>query len=206
MRKQLFASLTALALCLGLPASADDPWVGAKDKITYTFKVAASYDHLFDGLFKGTPWLESQGDFVVANGILTKYKGTGAGVTVPEGVTEIDSYPFPGCPGLTIYGKAGSYAKTCAGAQSIPFIAGKAPALLLPSSGGSLVRHLGGKPLPAVPGQDGGPMAGAALGPLSQASGDERLISFETRLTKGQRLFFLAPDTFIPLAKPTVLQ
>lgn len=82
-------------------------------------------------------------------------------------------------------------------------------AVLLPSpSGGSTVRYLGETPLPAgaktfAVRLDGGRMAEAAPGTVS---GEDGLISFETRLTKGQKLFFLDPDAFTPLARPAVLE
>ena len=46
-------------------------------------------------------------------------------------------------------------------------------------------------------------MAESASGTVS---GENGLIVFDALLTRGQKIFFLAPDTFIPLAKPTVLQ
>lgn len=82
-------------------------------------------------------------------------------------------------------------------------------AVLLPSpSGGSTVQYLGETALPAgsrafAVRLDGGRMAEAAPGTVS---GEDGLISFEARLTPGRKLFFLAPDTFIPLARPAVLE
>lgn len=40
-------------------------------------------------------------DFVIENGVLTKYQGTAAEVTVPAGVTVIGMYAFEGCDTLT---------------------------------------------------------------------------------------------------------
>lgn len=82
-------------------------------------------------------------------------------------------------------------------------------AVLLPSpGGGSTVQYLGETPLPAGTRSfavrlDGGRMAESASGTVS---GENGLISFDALLSRGQKLFFLDPDTFIPLAKPTVLQ
>lgn len=82
-------------------------------------------------------------------------------------------------------------------------------AVLLPSSsGGSTVQYLGETALPAgarafAVRLDGGRMAEAAPGTVS---GEDGLISFETRLTPGRKLFFLDPDAFIPLARPAVLE
>ena len=39
-------------------------------------------------------------DFVIENGILQKYTGSAACVTVPDGVTEIGNYAFYGCDRL----------------------------------------------------------------------------------------------------------
>ena len=43
----------------------------------------------------------SDNEFVIENGILTGYNGNGGNVTVPEGVTEIDSIAFNGLTALT---------------------------------------------------------------------------------------------------------
>lgn len=40
-------------------------------------------------------------DFVIINGKLTKYKGAGGNVVIPEGVTEIRAYAFEDCEKLT---------------------------------------------------------------------------------------------------------
>ncbi len=40
-------------------------------------------------------------DFVIENGLLTKYEGPGGNVEIPEGVTEIGSRAFQYCKGLT---------------------------------------------------------------------------------------------------------
>ena len=39
--------------------------------------------------------------FVIKNGVLIKYKGTDAVVTVPDGVTSIGDKAFADCEGLT---------------------------------------------------------------------------------------------------------
>lgn len=44
--------------------------------------------------FEGTPWAESQGDFIIANGILFAYQGAGGIITVPEQVTIIGESAF----------------------------------------------------------------------------------------------------------------
>lgn len=44
--------------------------------------------------FDGTPWLESQGEFAIVNGILIEYQGEGGDVVIPEGVTYLGDYSF----------------------------------------------------------------------------------------------------------------
>ena len=36
-------------------------------------------------------------DFIIENGILTKYQGPGGDVVIPDGVTRIDSFAFSDC-------------------------------------------------------------------------------------------------------------
>ena len=55
--------------------------------------------------------MENNQDFVIENGVLTKYNGPGGDVTIPEGVTEIGSSAFDGCKKLTIHAPAGSAAE-----------------------------------------------------------------------------------------------
>lgn len=43
---------------------------------------------------------ESSGDFRIVNGVLVKYNGKDAEVTVPEGVTKIGDFAFSGCSSL----------------------------------------------------------------------------------------------------------
>ena len=43
-------------------------------------------------------------------------------ITIPEGVTSIESFAFYDCDDLTIYGTAGSYVETYAKEESIPFV------------------------------------------------------------------------------------
>lgn len=40
-------------------------------------------------------------DFQIKNGVLTKYKGSGGRVTVPDGVTEIGMRAFKNCAAIT---------------------------------------------------------------------------------------------------------
>ena len=59
----------------------------------------------------GVFFMENNQDFVIENGVLTKYNGPGGDVTIPEGVTEIGSSAFDGCKKLTIHAPAGSAAE-----------------------------------------------------------------------------------------------
>ncbi len=40
-------------------------------------------------------------DFIIRNGVLTKYIGKGGAVVIPEGVTIIDRWAFIGCSTLS---------------------------------------------------------------------------------------------------------
>ena len=44
--------------------------------------------------FKDTPWENQTGDFAVVNGTLTRYKGNGGDVVIPDGITAIGSNAF----------------------------------------------------------------------------------------------------------------
>ena len=46
--------------------------------------------------FKGTPWQEKQGDWVVINGTLVEYRGDQTTVTLPDNITTIGSYWYDG--------------------------------------------------------------------------------------------------------------
>lgn len=65
--------------------------------------------------------MENMQDFVITKGVLKKYKGPGGDVTIPEGVTEIESSAFYGCKKLTIHAPAGSAAEQYAKKYKIPF-------------------------------------------------------------------------------------
>ena len=45
--------------------------------------------------------MSSASDFIIENGILTKYVGTGGDVVIPEGVTSIGNSAFSWCRRLT---------------------------------------------------------------------------------------------------------
>lgn len=45
--------------------------------------------------------MENKRDFVIEDGVLTEYTGSGGDVTIPAGVTKIGWGAFSGCTGLT---------------------------------------------------------------------------------------------------------
>lgn len=51
--------------------------------------------------FLNTPWLASQSDYVVIQGILIAYKGSSAAITIPSTVTYIPEYVFKGNESIT---------------------------------------------------------------------------------------------------------
>lgn len=88
--------------------------------------------------------MENNQDFVIENGVLTKYNGPGGDVTIPAGVTRIDIEAFKDCTDLTsvtipesvteigynvftncrrlvIHAPAGSYAEQYAKKNSVKF-------------------------------------------------------------------------------------
>ena len=44
--------------------------------------------------------MSNASDFIIENGVLTKYVGPGGDVVIPEGVTEIRYWAFDGCENL----------------------------------------------------------------------------------------------------------
>ena len=45
--------------------------------------------------------MENKQDFVIENGVLTKYTGSGGDVIIPAGVTKIGNLAFSDCANLT---------------------------------------------------------------------------------------------------------
>ena len=58
--------------------------------------IPASVTDIGKDAFKRTPWLDSQEDFVIINGILVAYRGAAANVSVPSTVTKIGHGAFEG--------------------------------------------------------------------------------------------------------------
>ena len=73
----------------------------------------------------GVFFMENNQDFVIENGVLTKYNGPGGDVTIPEGVKEIGWSAFKDCKKLTIHAPAGSAAERYAEEKDIPFEAAR---------------------------------------------------------------------------------
>lgn len=55
---------------------------------------ASTLKSLGTGLFKNTPWISKQGDWLVVNGILVKYLGNAREVRIPDGITCINDFAF----------------------------------------------------------------------------------------------------------------
>lgn len=75
-----------------------------------------------------TPAFAANTDFVIKNGVLTKYNGPGGDVVIPSNVVEIGEYAFNGCGGITSIVipesvvSIGSYAfRGCSSLKSITF-------------------------------------------------------------------------------------
>lgn len=62
--------------------------------------LADSLEWVGEDAFSGTPWLDSQEDFISSEHTVLRYIGTGASVTIPEGVTAIGRDCFRGCDGV----------------------------------------------------------------------------------------------------------
>lgn len=45
--------------------------------------------------------MSGNSDFVIGNGVLKEYTGSGGDVVIPEGVTEVGRWAFNDCIGLT---------------------------------------------------------------------------------------------------------
>lgn len=53
------------------------------------------------GLLPVSAFAAASSDFVIKNGVLTKYKGSGGNVVIPNGVTYIEDNAFYHCTSLT---------------------------------------------------------------------------------------------------------
>lgn len=83
MKKRILSLLLALVMCLGLLPAAVSAEEDGETSVTNS-------------------------DFVIEDGVLTKYQGSDRDVTIPDGVTSIGRYAFFRCNGLTTVTISGS--------------------------------------------------------------------------------------------------
>lgn len=107
MMKQYLSLLLALCLCLGtvptaaLAAEGDSAQpVGLAEVQAGEAEPEPSAEPSDEPSAEPSPEPETS-DFVIKDGVLTKYTGPGGDVVIPDGVTEIIRYAFFGCTNLT---------------------------------------------------------------------------------------------------------
>ena len=92
-------SLTSITI----PNSVTSIWDGAFcmcDNLT-SITIPDSVTFIGERAFFNTPWLNSQGDYPVVNGVLLDYLGQDTEMTIPEGVTSIGDYSLAWRNGVT---------------------------------------------------------------------------------------------------------
>jgi len=57
-------------------------------------KIPEDLQEMGAGAFEGSPWAEEQNEFVIINGVLSVYNGSGGHVVIPDGVTKIGDGVF----------------------------------------------------------------------------------------------------------------
>ncbi len=120
------SSLTfALGTAVDIPAKA---FAGCTSLINISFPSVEF--SIGEKAFDGTPWLRSQGNYVVVNGKLICYKGTSTDIVIPATVTSIYDYVFRGNETITSLAFAsgsslaqitGEAFKGCASLNSVTF-------------------------------------------------------------------------------------
>lgn len=107
MRKRWVSVLLVLVMTLGvLPAAAfaEESGVYAPYGEEAFFALPGENGDVYEASEEEgeayAPYAESA-DFIVQDGVLKRYTGSAAEVTVPEGVTHIGTYAFSDCVGLT---------------------------------------------------------------------------------------------------------
>lgn len=91
----LCSKLTRVTIGRGVTSIADHAFEDSKALADVVF--LGSVPSIDSTAFKGTAWErqnQTAGDFVVVNGTLTHYKGSGGDVVVPDGITAIGSKAF----------------------------------------------------------------------------------------------------------------
>ncbi len=84
--------LTSITIPAGVKYVQHDAFRGCSNLKTITF--LGGNTEVREDAFYGTAWLNGQGDFAIASGILIKYNGSQREVTIPSGVTAIANSAF----------------------------------------------------------------------------------------------------------------
>lgn len=92
-------SLTSVTIPDGVTVIGGQAFEGCTSLTSVT--IPSSVTVISGDAFKNTPWQRSLGDFVVVNGILVAYQGSGRDVVIPDGVTEISDSAFRNCESAT---------------------------------------------------------------------------------------------------------
>lgn len=76
-----------------IPETVKEVW-GFDDCKNLTTVTMGAETEFYHESFANTPWLKSQGEFIVRDGVLIAYQGTATSVVVPDGITEIGDGAF----------------------------------------------------------------------------------------------------------------